>query len=67
MISNTEKQDEIAIDVDIIMSGNVTWAGRSSMEVTTKLQQVSFSAFSLPQPDLTGDFGGQYQSLNNAF
>ncbi|XP_022340976.1 acyl-coenzyme A thioesterase 9, mitochondrial-like isoform X2 [Crassostrea virginica] len=39
LVDRIEKQDEIAIDVDIIMSGNVTWAGRSSMEVTTKLQQ----------------------------
>lgn len=35
-----EKQAEIVPDVDISMTGNVTWAGMSSMEVTTTLQQV---------------------------
>lgn len=35
-----EKQAEIVPDVDISMTGNVTWAGKSSMEVTTTLQQV---------------------------
>lgn len=35
-----EKQAEIVPDVDISMTGNVTWAGKSSVEVTTTLQQV---------------------------
>lgn len=42
-----EKQAEIVPDIDISMTGNVTWAGKSSMEVTTTLQQVG-RVFSFP-------------------
>lgn len=46
-IITTEKQTEIVPDIDVRMMGNVTWAGRSSMEVTMKLQQVmgSYSTY----------------------
>lgn len=39
LVDRIEKQAEIVPDVDISMTGNVTWAGKSSMEVTTTLQQ----------------------------
>ncbi|XP_048773344.1 acyl-coenzyme A thioesterase 9, mitochondrial-like isoform X2 [Ostrea edulis] len=39
LVDRIEKQTEIVPDIDVRMMGNVTWAGRSSMEVTMKLQQ----------------------------
>ncbi|XP_061163279.1 acyl-coenzyme A thioesterase 9, mitochondrial-like isoform X1 [Saccostrea echinata] len=44
LVDRIEKQTDIVPDMDVKMTGNVTWVGKSSMEVTMKLQQEVNSA-----------------------